>query len=306
MLCTLPGAALTSAPPQNRQNECPWAQDTDAQQFKRGPPSRDVRSPGNPINHTGYGVEAPTRLSKKPSGKAIAGVPWAQDQEDSYSKPSNAIGAGLGAGLAIRNGGAAPSARSNNAPQMAPPQQQQYYAEPIGDDGEYYDENGRDPREIAYMQEMMQRQQQCEDDEQYSNMPPPQQQQQQPRGAPSKAASDAGCPWAQVYNQPLMTESRAQFQGSQILRQRDGAPQHKQQPKRGGGPPADENYNLLHDGHGVEAPTRSRSTFEREQQAAQQREAIFSHGQQANMDSRRAAQAIKDRMRFNNNVISWE
>lgn len=49
------------------------------QQFKRGPPSRNIKSPGNPINHTGYPDMAPQRNYKKTmSGKGGGGVPWAQ------------------------------------------------------------------------------------------------------------------------------------------------------------------------------------------------------------------------------------
>lgn len=79
-LCLAPFQTLLTAHTtnQNRQSECPWAQDTDTQQFRRGPPTRDIKSSGNPINHTGYEEAQQQRMMKKSSGRGAGQCPWAQ------------------------------------------------------------------------------------------------------------------------------------------------------------------------------------------------------------------------------------
>lgn len=177
--------------------------------------------------------------------------------------------------------------------EMMVPQMDSYYAQPItdddGPDGAPYPDD-MDPREIEYMQEMMARQQEMQ-----------QQQYQQQSGqmddiSPTKGGkADAVCPWAQVYNQPLVTESRANFQGQQILKPRLGAPHGN------GRHLGDENYNMLHDHTGIDGG----KSFQKEQQQRTANEQALYMGQQANMDSRLAAQEIRDRMRLRDNVINW-
>ena len=75
---------------------CPWAQDDDAGQFTRGPPSRAKR--GNQRAETAQATQAPRTF--KPA--AQSGVPWATEDQSSWGQPANAIGAGLGCGRSTR------------------------------------------------------------------------------------------------------------------------------------------------------------------------------------------------------------
>ena len=94
---------------------CPWAQDSDTNQFARGPPSsRGKRGDG----YGGASAVAPTRTSFKPQGSSSA--PWAADEAPVWDKPMNAYGAGLNAAPASGYG------YGNNQ-----------YAEPLPDDDDY-------------------------------------------------------------------------------------------------------------------------------------------------------------------------
>lgn len=101
---------------------CPWAQDDDAGQFTRGPPSRAKR--GNQRAETAQATQAPRAF--KPA--AQSDVPWATEDQSSWGQPANAIGAGLGCGRSTRTpphemrydcGGA--TAAENMPPQYAAP-----------------------------------------------------------------------------------------------------------------------------------------------------------------------------------------
>ena len=79
------------------QGSCPWAQDSDADQFARGPPtSRGKR--GGATSGPSVVIQAP-RSGYKP--QASGGTPWASDAPTEWAKPANGYGAGLNIGLQV-------------------------------------------------------------------------------------------------------------------------------------------------------------------------------------------------------------
>lgn len=98
---------------------CPWAQDDDAGQFTRGPPSRPRR--GNQRAETAQATQAPRPF--KPVKQS--GVPWATEDQSSWGQPANAIGAGLSSGHMppqdMRYDCSSATAAENMPPQYAEP-----------------------------------------------------------------------------------------------------------------------------------------------------------------------------------------
>uniref|UniRef100_A0A6T8GGZ5 Uncharacterized protein n=1 Tax=Hemiselmis andersenii TaxID=464988 RepID=A0A6T8GGZ5_HEMAN len=274
-------------------NGCPWAQDSDVQQFKRGPPSRR-ESYGNPINHTGYqAAPSSARASKKAVNQRGDGAaPWALEQNlNTFAAPTNAIGSGLG--------GAGTKAFNGTFQQGAPAQamyQQQY---------EGYGDNSSQPgSSYAQYAQPLPDDDGGDDGYGYLDMPPqampPQQQQQQQVSGRQRQDQAGGCPWAVSYDSVMQSESRSQFAGM------TGAPAFQAQrvlkpratPPRGGGMPADENFNMLHDSSNVAVESKSDNLAKQE--------AMLQRGQAAALDARFAAQAIRNKMRSNENCISWQ
>mmetsp|Transcript_19954 Transcript_19954/g.66483 ORF Transcript_19954/g.66483 Transcript_19954/m.66483 type:complete len:221 (+) Transcript_19954:500-1162(+) len=100
---------------------CPWAQDDDADEFKRGPPSNRGKRTGIPNQSPQYEA-AGKPLSMKPSGGQ--GPPWAATDADSWAPPSNAYGAGV----LMPPKGAELHVPYDHAP---------YYAQPLPDEVDY-------------------------------------------------------------------------------------------------------------------------------------------------------------------------
>uniref|UniRef100_A0A6T6V2L2 Uncharacterized protein n=1 Tax=Hemiselmis tepida TaxID=464990 RepID=A0A6T6V2L2_9CRYP len=266
---------------------CPWAQDTDVEQFKRGPPSRR-ESYGNPINHTGYqAAPASARGARKAvQQRGDGSAPWALEQgTNAFAAPSNAIGTGLGSGRTKAFNGTFQQGAPVQAMYQQQPPTEQYgddasqpgsaygqYAQPLPDD-DYPGDEGYGypgmPPQVA---------------------PPPQQRRDQA----------GGCPWAVSSETVMQTESRSQFAGM------SGAPAFQAQrvlkpratPPRGGNAPGNENWNMLHDSSNTAVETKSDNLAKQE--------AMLQRGQAAAVDARFAAQAIRNKMRANENCISWQ
>jgi len=81
---------------------CPWAQDDDEDMFQRGPPSsRGTRGNRNKSAHA-----APVPVPRSPYKPGVSGAPWAADQQQSWDKPANSYGAGVGADMGAPPNGA--------------------------------------------------------------------------------------------------------------------------------------------------------------------------------------------------------
>ena len=79
------------------KGSCPWAQDSDMDQFARGPPTSRGKRGGAPSGPSVV-IQAP-RSGYKP--QASGGTPWASDTPTEWAKPANGYGAGLNIGLQV-------------------------------------------------------------------------------------------------------------------------------------------------------------------------------------------------------------
>jgi len=298
VVCTRSGAQV-STPKRIHPNAragagCPWAQDTDVEQFKRGPPSRR-ESYGNPINHTGYqAAPSSARASKKVGNQRGDGAaPWAMEQDmNTFARPSNAIGSGLvGQGTKAFNG---TFQQGGQAMYQQQPPTEQY--------GGYGDDESQPGSAYAQYAQPLPDDDMGDDAYGYPDMPPqgmpPPQQHQQVAGHQRRDQS-GGCPWAQSYDNEMQTESRSQFAGKSATAsfQAQRVLKPRATPPRAGRP-ADENFNLLHDS--------SNTAVESKQDNLAKQEMLLARGQAAAVDARFAAQAIRNKMRANENCISWQ
>uniref|UniRef100_A0A7S0EUV8 Uncharacterized protein n=1 Tax=Hanusia phi TaxID=3032 RepID=A0A7S0EUV8_9CRYP len=100
---------------------CPWAQDNDADEFKRGPPSNRGKRTGISGHSPQYETAGKPLANKSAAGQ---GPPWAATDADSWAPPANAYGAGV-------------QLPPKGAELHVPYDHSPYYAQPLPDEVDY-------------------------------------------------------------------------------------------------------------------------------------------------------------------------